>query len=154
MSWPAGCAKSAKTSRPPTTWSATPPPGQTHDRDPAWLLTGTRLADAETLSAQQVFSDRLAGTRDYLTACRDAEDAKLAAEEEQRQAELRHAQERQQTAEAHAATLRRRSRVLAVIAVIAVVGAVVAVIAFAPRLPFKPRQRTVAKHQEATAPPR
>ena len=50
-SWPAGCATNAKTSRPPTTWSATPPPGHTNDRDPAWLLTGTRLADAETLAA-------------------------------------------------------------------------------------------------------
>ncbi len=32
----------------------------THDRDPAWLLTGTRLADAETLAATPGFRDRLA----------------------------------------------------------------------------------------------
>ena len=102
----------------------------THDHDAAWLLSGTRLADAETLSATGEFGDRLAGTRDYVTASRAAEDARLAAEEEHRQAALRHAQERQQTAEAHAATMRKRSRILAVVAVIAVVGAVVAMISY------------------------
>ena len=76
----------------------------TNDHDPAWLLTGTRLADAETLSTTDEFGDRLAGTRDYVTASRAAEDARLAAEEEHRLAALRHAQERQQTAEAHAVT--------------------------------------------------
>ena len=52
----------------------------------------------------------------------------MAAEEQHRQAELRHAQERQQTAEAHATTLRKRSRILAAVAVIAVVAAIVAVV--------------------------
>ena len=42
----------------------------THHHDPAWLLTGTRLADAETLANTPGFSDRLAGARDYLTASR------------------------------------------------------------------------------------
>jgi WD40 repeat protein len=108
-----------------------------HDQDPAWLLTGTRLTDAETLASTAGFGDRLAGARDYLTASRAAENQRLAKEEEQRQAELRHAQERQQAAEAHAADLRRRSRVLravlagtAVIAVLAIVGALVAVVMF------------------------
>ena len=73
MTWPAGCARSAKTSRPPTTSNATPPPGTTHDHDPAWLLTGTRLTDAETLASTPGFSDRLAGTHDYLAASRQAE---------------------------------------------------------------------------------
>jgi WD40 repeat protein len=118
----------------------------THDHDPAWLLTGTRLTDAETLASTAGFSARLAGARDYLAASRAAENQRLAKEEEQRRAELRHAQERQQTAEAHAKTLRRRSRILravlvgtAVIAVIAVVGAIVAVVGFV--------QATHAKHQ-------
>jgi WD40 repeat protein len=124
-----------------------------NNRHHDWLLSGTRLTDAETLAATRGFSARLANTRDYLAACRQAEDEKLAAEEAQRQAELRHAQElarnaeeRQQTAEAHAATLRRRSRILrrvlvgtAVVAVIAVVGAAIAVIGF--------KQATTAKHQ-------
>ncbi|HUO38707.1 MAG TPA: TIR domain-containing protein, partial [Mycobacterium sp.] len=121
----------------------------THQQDPAWLLTGTRLTDAETLANTAGFSDRLASARDYLAASRAAENQHLAKEEQQRQAELRHAEEqarhaeerqqaaeeRQRAAEAHAADLRRRSRVLravlagtAVIAVIAVIGAVVAVV--------------------------
>ena len=121
--------------------------------DPAWLLTGTRLADAETLANTSGFRDRLAGARDYLSASREAENQRLAAEEQQRQAELRHAkqlaqaaQEREQTAKAHAADLHRRSQVLrrvlagtAIVAVVALVGAVVAVIGF--------RQATTAKHQ-------
>ncbi|OBH95466.1 TIR domain-containing protein [Mycobacterium sp. E2733] len=109
----------------------------THDHDPAWLLTGTRLADAETLAGTPGFSERLTSTRDYLAASRQAENQRLAHEEEQRQAELRNAQERQQTAESHAADLRRRAHVLrsvlaitAVIAVIALVGAIVAVVGF------------------------
>jgi WD40 repeat protein len=126
---------------------------ETHGQDPAWLLTGTRLSDAEILSGTPGFRDRLGSTHDYLGACRQAEDERLAAEEAQRQAELRYAQEmarnaeeRQQTAEAHAVVLRRRSKILrrvlagtALVAVIAVVGAVVAVIGF--------KQATTAKHQ-------
>jgi WD40 repeat protein len=125
----------------------------THDQDPSWLLTGTRLTDAETLAATPGFSGRLGNTRDYLGASRQAEDQKLAAEAAQREAELRHAQElarnaeeRQQTAEAHTVVLRRRSKILrrvlvatAIVAVIAVVGAVVAVIGF--------NQATTAKQQ-------
>jgi WD40 repeat protein len=124
-----------------------------NNRHHDWVLSGSRLFDAETLASAPGFADRLASTRDYLAACRQAEDERLAAEEAQRQAELRHAQElarnaeeRQQTAEAHAVVLRRRSQVLrrvltgtAIVAIIAVVGAVVAVIGF--------RQATAAKHQ-------
>jgi WD40 repeat protein len=108
---------------------------QTHNHDPAWRLTGTRLADAENLATTPGFSNRLTSIRDYLAACREAEDEKLAAEEQQRQAELRNAQERQQIAEAHAATLRSRSRILrtilaatTIVAVIAIAAAVTAVI--------------------------
>jgi WD40 repeat protein len=100
----------------------------THNHDAAWLLTGTRLTDAETLIQTSEFADLLASSSDYLAASRESEDQRLAAEEEHRQAELRHAQERQQTAEAHAATLRKRSRILAVVTVVAVVGAVVAAV--------------------------
>ena len=97
-----------------------------HDRDPAWLLTGTRLTDAEALAAAPGFSTRLEVAHDYLAASRTVENQNRAAEEERRQAELRYARERQQTAEAHAATLRRRSAILAVVAVVAVVAAVIA----------------------------
>ena len=117
----------------------------THGDDPAWLLTGTRLTDAETLAATPGFSDRLAGSHDYLAAGRQAESERLAKEEQQRQAELRNAQERQHTAEAHAADLHRRARILravlagtVVIAVIALIGGLIAVLGFV--------QATHAKH--------
>ena len=104
--------------------------------DPTWLITGTRLVDAETLSTAAGFNDRLAGAQAFLTACRVAEDEKLAAEEYRREADVRHAQERQQIAEAHNATLRRQSRVLRAVltatviaAVVAVIGGIIAVVA-------------------------
>ncbi len=109
----------------------------THHDDPAWLLTGNRLADAETLTTRTGYHDRLAQqpTRDYLAASRQAENQRQAKEEEQRQAELHHAQDRQRIAEAHATDLRRRSRILravlagtAIVAVIAVISAIVAVV--------------------------
>ncbi len=118
----------------------------THHDDPAWLVSGTRLVDAETLAAQPGYRDRLTQqpTRDYLAASRLAENQRLQEEQERREAELRYAQERQRAAEAlaatereHAAVLHRRSRILravlvgtALIAVVAVVGAVVAVVMF------------------------
>jgi WD40 repeat protein len=97
-----------------------------HDRDPAWLLTGTRLTDAEALAAAPGFSARLEVAHDYLAASRKVENQNQAAEEERRQAELRYARERQQTAEAHAGKLRIRSAILAVVAVVAVATAVTA----------------------------
>ena len=103
------------------------------DRDPAWLLSGTRLVDAENLLTRAGFGTRLAKARDYLAASRDAENQELVAEEERRQAELRHAQDRRQIAESHNAALRKRARVLRavlagtlVVALIAVVFGVVA----------------------------
>jgi hypothetical protein len=121
-----------------TAWTA-------HNHDPAWLLTGIRLTDAEALASTPGFSDRLADTHNYLAAGRQAENERLAKEEQQRQAELRNAQERQHTAEAHAADLRRRARILravlagtAVIAVIALIGGLIAVLGFV--------QATHAKH--------
>jgi WD40 repeat protein len=116
---------------------------ESHDRDPAWLVAGTRLADAENLADTAHFADRLAGARNYLGASRRAEDQKIKDEEEHRQAELRHAEERRQAAEtlaaaetqareqaqAHAAVLRKRSRILravlagtAIVAIIALFG--------------------------------
>jgi WD40 repeat protein len=96
-----------------------------NNRNPDWLLTGSRLADGEELAAKPGYRDRLKRTHDYLTACRDAEDQRLAAEEERRQAE-----ERRKVAEAHAATLRRRSRVLYALLSLVVIVALVAVLGF------------------------
>jgi WD40 repeat protein len=118
----------------------------TQEHDPAWLLTGTRLVDAEKLTARAGFADRLAASRDYLTASRDAEDQRLAAEEEHRKAELRNAEEqarnaeeRQRAAEAYAADLRRRSRILRVVLAGTAVVALVAAFGFV--------QATHARHQ-------
>ena len=100
------------------------------DHDVSWLLTGTRLTDAEALVAKAGFRQRLASANDYLVASRDSENEHLRAEEEHREAELRNAKERQVTAEAHAATLRKRSRVLRAVLAVTVVVAVAAVVAF------------------------
>ena len=106
---------------------------RTYQDDPAWLLTGTRLTDAETLATRFGYHDRLAQqpTRDYLAASRQAENQRQAKEEEQRQAELRHAQERQHSAEAHAADLRARSRILRAVLAVTALVAVIAVISAA-----------------------
>ena len=45
---------------------------QASGRDESWLLTGTRLAEAETLAAKPGFRERLDPTRDYLHASRRA----------------------------------------------------------------------------------
>ncbi|MGV0746224.1 nSTAND1 domain-containing NTPase [Mycolicibacterium sp. XJ870] len=103
---------------------------RTNRQDPAWLLTGTRLADAESLIGTHAFAQRLSPVRLYLAESRQAENERIRAEEEHRQAELRNAQERQATAEAHSATLRKRSRITAAIAVLTAVVAVVALVAF------------------------
>lgn len=106
--------------------------------NPAWLLEGTRLAEATALVNRAGFSQRLTGTHPYLNASHERESRRRAEDEQQRQAELlaaqeraQHAQERQATAEAHAVALRRRSRVMravlagtALVAVIAVVASV------------------------------
>jgi WD40 repeat protein len=91
--------------------------------DPAWLLTGTRLADAEKIIATATFTQRLNPVREYLDASRHAENQRLHAEEEQRRAELRHAQ-------IHAADLRRRSRILRAVLAVTAVIAVGAIVAF------------------------
>jgi WD40 repeat protein len=94
-------------------------------RNPDWLLTRTRLEDAEKLASTTQFKKDLVTSREYLTASRKVENERLANEEERRQAELRHA--------------RQRTRYAASIALIAIVGAVAAVVGFV--------QSDKAKHQ-------
>ena len=108
-----------------------------NDRDSAWLLSGSRLTEAETTANTGGFRQRLAGAADYLAASREAANLRLAAEEEQRQAELQaaeeraaYAQERQVTAETHANTIRKRSRILRVVLALTAVVAVIAAIGF------------------------
>ena len=52
---------------------------RTSGHDPAWLLTGTRLRDAQTLAATHDFEQRLAGVRDFLAASREQAHANLRA---------------------------------------------------------------------------
>jgi WD40 repeat protein len=141
-----------------------------HDEDPSWLLTGTRLSDAEHLANTAVFTNRLAKTHTYLAASRGAENQRLAAAEEGRQAELRNAQERQEAAEAlaaaetqarqkaqeHARELRKSSRrtqallrLTAAVAVIAIIGLVAAVL-FARKM-IDETQLANTRTQEAIA---
>ena len=47
--------------------------------DPTWLLTGTRLGDAETLVGTPEFRQRLTGVRDFLGASREQAQANLRA---------------------------------------------------------------------------
>jgi WD40 repeat protein len=108
-----------------------------NDNDPAWLLAGSRLADAETLIGTPAFAQRLSGAVDLVTASRVAEDEEVAEQEAQRLAELRaaeeraaHAQERQATAEAHATTMRKRSRILRAVLALTGIVAVIAGIGF------------------------
>ena len=109
------------------------------ERNQSWLLEGTRLADAETLTAKPGFRDRLDPTRDYLNASRKRQDQRLADERRRHEAELQAALEKQEAAEAlaaaesqakrdaeeHAGVLRRRTHVLwAVLALVVVVAMV------------------------------
>src|SRR5581483_1325562 len=119
------------------------------DHDTAWLLTRTRLTDAETLVTKDGFRQRLSSIHDYLAASRDAENERLGEEEERREAELRNAQERQATAEAHAATLRKRSRVMRAVLAITAVVAIGAVVAFG--FAMNSRSQAQARFRQATS---
>ena len=94
---------------------------QTSGGDPAWLLEGTRLTEAESLAAKPGFRDRLNLTRDYISASRTRENDRVQAEKHRQEAEL-------QRAKQHAAALRKRSRILVALLTATVVIAVVAVI--------------------------
>ena len=100
---------------------------RSNGKDPAWLLAGSRLADAEKVVGSSTFTQRMNPVREYLDASRQSENERVAAEEERVHSELRNAQERQAAAEAHARDLRKRSRILrAVVAMTAVVAVVAA----------------------------
>ena len=94
---------------------------QANSADPAWLLEGSRLAEAETLAAKPGFRDRLDPTRDFLHASRTRENNRIEAEKQRQQAEL-------QAVQQHAAALRKRSWILITVLAVTAVIAVVAVI--------------------------
>ena len=113
-------------------------------RDDAWLLEGTRLADAEALIDKAVFRDRLAHVTEFVVASRRRELARIESENRRRAAELQAARDRQEAAEAlaaaeitarekaqaHAAVLRKQSLVLRIVLVVALVVAAAAVYGF------------------------
>ncbi|WP_197518365.1 WD40 repeat domain-containing protein [Mycobacterium sp. E3198] len=91
-------------------------------RNPDWLLTRTRLGDAERLSESVQFAARLAGVRDFLVASRRAEDQRTAdavrIERERREAAEALAEEER----AHSRKLRRAVAIIGVIATVAVLS--------------------------------
>jgi WD40 repeat protein len=101
---------------------------RSNDEDPAWLLAGSRLADAEKVIGSTSFTQRMNPVREYIDASRRSENERFAAEEEHRDAALRNAQERQAVAEAHATDMRKRSRILRAVLAMTVVVAVVAAV--------------------------
>ncbi|ULE33460.1 nSTAND1 domain-containing NTPase [Mycobacterium sp. IDR2000157661] len=103
---------------------------RSNGKDSAWLLAGSRLADAEKVVSSSTFTHRLNPVREYLDASRQSENERVAAEEERVHSELRNAQERQAEAEAHARDLRKRSRILRAVVAMTAVVAVVAVSGF------------------------
>ncbi|MCP2300092.1 WD40 repeat [Nocardia amikacinitolerans] len=93
---------------------------QDNDRDEAWLIEGTRLTDAEQLIADPRYRQRLSGTTEFVRASRQRADDRAELERQRQAAEL-------ETAMAHAAVLRKRSRILRAVLAVTVVIAVVAV---------------------------
>ena len=57
---------------------------KSNGKDPAWLLAGSRLADAEKVVSSATFTQRMNPVREYLDASRQSENDRLAAEEERR----------------------------------------------------------------------
>jgi WD40 repeat protein len=132
-------------------------------RNDAWLLPGTRLADAEILVGKPAFHDRLNSTREFLQASRKRENQRIEAERQQREAELQAAKDSQEAAEklaatetaakeeaqAHAVVLRKRSRILRIVLVITLLIAAAAVYGFV--MATKATQQADARTREAVA---
>ncbi|MDH2414454.1 TIR domain-containing protein [Nocardioides sp. CER19] len=120
-----------------------------NDRNAAWLLEGERLRRSESVVSKPGYQDRLAHTSSFLAASRTREDKRVADEEERKVAELRAAREKQQLAEAHAAALRRRARILRVVLAATVVIALVALAGFVRA--SKAQRDAADRAREATA---
>ncbi|MDH6247818.1 TIR domain-containing protein [Mycobacterium sp. OTB74] len=115
----------------------------------SWLLAGTRLTDAETLSAKPGFRDRLDPVNGFLRASRAHEDDRIETERQRREAEL-------QAAKEHAVALRKRSRILAAVLAVTTVIAMVAVVLGvaannARNQADSARRETDARFREATS---
>ncbi|MFD3429169.1 nSTAND1 domain-containing NTPase [Nocardia fluminea] len=127
-----------------------------------WLLSGSRLTDAESLATAPGFRERLNPVRGLLLASRRAEDERVDEERRHREDELRAARERQQAAETLAATesrakedaqrsaraLRRRSRILRAALALTMVAALIA--GFLWVRADRAQERAVAENRDAT----
>ena len=118
-------------------------------RNAAWLLEGERLDRAESMVAKPGFRDRLVHTMGFLFASRTREYQRIAEEERRKAAELQAAREKQEVAEAHAATLRRRSRILRAVLAGTVVVALAAIVGFV--LAVSAQRVAVDRARESTA---
>jgi hypothetical protein len=105
-------------------------------RDPNWLMSGTRLIDAENLSDTTEFGEQLAHTRNYLKASRRNENVRLESESQRHHDALTAAVKQLEAARSHAAAaheralaLGRRVRLLQVALVATVIIAVIGIIA-------------------------
>jgi WD40 repeat protein len=121
-----------------------------------WLLSGSRLADAESLAAQPGFRERLNTTREFLLASRQHEDQRLAEERRRHEAELVAAQalataegRAKEEAQRHASVLRRRTHILRAVLALVVVAALAAGFLFVRA--SRAEEKAVASLRNATA---
>lgn len=105
-------------------------------RNPDWLMSGTRLIDAENLSDTHEFNEQVAHTRDYLKASRRSENIRLESESQRHHDALTATVKQLEAARTHAAAaheqalaLGRHVRLLQAALVVTVILAVIGVIA-------------------------
>ncbi|MFE7746166.1 TIR domain-containing protein [Nocardia sp. NPDC057455] len=117
--------------------------------DAAWLLSGTRLAEAEQLAKKSGFRARLNSATDFLSASRVRADKLQRAVRKRELAELETARAMREAAERHSVALRKRLRLI--IAAFSIVAglAVFAGVLFVRTLSSE--QEAQARFREATA---
>ncbi|MER7453581.1 TIR domain-containing protein [Nocardia beijingensis] len=116
-------------------------------RSPEWLIEGARLATAMQLANSPMFTDRVRHAAEFLEASKKREDAEAEAERQRRETELRNAQQRRDEAQAHAAVLHERTKVLRAVLALTLAVALVAVTGFA--LAVAARNDANTKRREA-----
>ena len=109
---------------------------ETGNRDANWLMSGTRLIDAENLSESAEFGEQVAHARDYLKASRRYENVRLENESRRHHDELTVAMKQLEAAQTHAAAahehalaLGNRVRILQAALIATVIIAVIGIIA-------------------------
>ena len=102
MSWPAGCANSRQDLKAADSLERSAAAWR-EKRQRRRVATGRHPAIRRRSPGRRRVPPATRRTHDYLAASRQRENQRLLTEEQHRQAELRNAQERQHTAEAHAA---------------------------------------------------